>query len=31
MLLQAIQWGVAWLLAGMLVVPIFWVADTDRD
>lgn len=30
-LMQAVQWGIAWLCAGLLVVPMFWVGDGDRD
>lgn len=29
LLMQAIQWGAAWLCAGLLVVPLFWLSDAD--
>jgi hypothetical protein len=29
-LIQAIQWGVIWLGAGLLIVPLFWINTSDR-
>ena len=28
-LIQAIQWGVVWLGAGLLIVPLFWIYTAE--
>lgn len=28
-LIQAIQWGIVWLGAGLLIVPLFWINTVE--